>query len=251
MVEGDEDEVAALTPKPASSDGWTQRRWALHYREHAKALQARIVELQAEAGIRAKAERLEEGPLFPRIDFRPFNPKAHEAEREREKDHYRYGQRRLYFSIEDEALRKRLIRLDRAQDLAALHFHEAEKGAEHHDFAALEGRARPWATTAAIQAVVATLAGALIGHVAGGLDIVRQLFDGGAAEIGAVAGAAVGLVGAIRLRDYAEYARRKEIADARELLAENDRIYQAILDEPETFTSWEEHTGRSGDQASA
>jgi hypothetical protein len=247
VSDGYEGEIAALTPEPASTEGWNSHRWALHYREHAKALHARIVELQTEAGMRAKAERLEEGPLFPHIDRRPYNPKAREAERDREKAHHRFGLRRLCFSVEDETLRKRLIRLERAQDLAALRFHEAENRAEHHEFTEVERSVRPWATTAALEAVVATLVSVFIGHAAGGLDVVRQLADGAATQVGAVAGAAVGLVGAMRLRDRAQQARLKEIADARELLAENDRIYQSILDEPETFTSWEEFTGKSAD----
>ena len=61
LADAEEDEVAALTPGPASSEGWTQRRWALHYREHGKALHDRIVELQAQAGVSAKIEKLEQG----------------------------------------------------------------------------------------------------------------------------------------------------------------------------------------------
>jgi hypothetical protein len=58
----------------------------------------------------------------------------------------------------------------------------------------------------------------------------------------------VGLIGAARLRDVAKNARLREVADARQLLAESDRLYQSILDEPETFTSWEEHSGTSADE---
>jgi hypothetical protein len=242
------DEVAALTPVPASTDGWNQRRWAAHYREHGKALHARLVEVQTEAGIRTKVERLEEGPLFPHIDMRPFNPKADDAEREREKQSQRFGLRQLYFSVEDETLRKRLIRLERAMNLVALRFHEAERLAEHHEFAETEGRPRPWVRTATIEAVVAVLAGGYVGHLAGGVEAVRKITDGAAVQIGAVVGGVIGLIGAIRLRDLAQQMRVKEIADAREPLAETDRFYQSVLDEPEAFTSYEEFTGEDSDR---
>jgi hypothetical protein len=244
VADGDEDEVAALTPNPVSTKGWTQKRWALHYREHVKALQARIVELQTEAGIRTEVERLEQAPLFSRIDLRPFNPKAHEAERDRAREDYLYGLRRLYFSVEDEALRKRLIRLDRAKDVAVMHFHEAENRDEHHAFETLAARPSHWVTTATIEVLVATLLGALIGHAAHDAGATSVLVNSAAGQVGAIAGAAVGLVWAIRLRDLAEHARKKEITNAAALLAEYDRTYQSILDEAETFTGWEEYSGK-------
>ncbi len=240
----DDNEVPTLTPKPISAKGWTQRRWALHYHEHAKALHARVVEVETAAGIRAKAERLEEGPLFPTMDLRPFNPKAHEAELALERERRRFGLRRLYFSVEDEIMRKRLIRLHRARDLASLQFHQAENMSEHHEFSTLEQCATPWARTSAIWTVAAIIIGAQIGHLGDGLYSLRQLVNGEGALIGAVAGAALGIIGAIKIRDSALQARAKSIADALGLLSKSDRIYQSILDEPETFTSWEEYAGR-------
>jgi hypothetical protein len=243
-----ENEVAALTPEPASSDGWNQRDWALHYREQAKALQMRIAELETEAGIRAKVERLEDGPLFPNTDFRPYNPKAEAAEREHQKGYYRLSLRRIYFSVEDENLRKRLIALDRAESSAAFRFHEFENRAQHQAFADLEERVWPWVKIAVIDAVAASFICALIGHAVGMMSIVRQFVGDGATQIGAIMGAAAGVIDAIRLRDHAQHARAKAVADAREMQAENDRIYQSILDEPETFSAWEEFTGKPKDR---
>ena len=92
------------------------------------------------------------------------------------------------------------------------------------------------------------MVGALIGHGASQIEVIRQVADGATVQVGAVAGAALGLIGALRLRDFSEQARLKEIKDAREQLAEEDRIYQSILDGPEAFTSWEEHTGKSSEE---
>lgn len=247
LADAEEDEVGALTPAPASSEGWGQRQWALHYREHAQALNTRIVELQTQAGVLAKIERLEEGPLFPNIDFRPYNRKAREEEIRQQKINYRYGIRRIYFAIEDDGLRKRLIILERAADLTALRFHEAEHFAEHQEFAAREALTTPWARAASILTLIAIMVGALIGRAASQIEVIRQVVDGAAVQVGALAGAALGLIGVLRLRDLSEQARLKGIAAAREHLAEEDRVYQSILDEPEAFTSWEEFTGELSD----
>ena len=91
------------------------------------------------------------------------------------------------------------------------------------------------------------MVGALIGRAASQIEVIRQVVDGAAVQVGALAGAALGLIGVLRLRDLSEQARLKGIAAAREHLAEEDRVYQSILDEPEAFTSWEEFTGELSD----
>lgn len=238
MDESIKAEIAALTPRPEASERWTQAAWALHYRGHANALHDRLLEVQALAGVRDRIERLERGPLFPHIDGRPYNPNRVAGDQKADAIAYREGLRRVYFEVMDMSLRRRLIALERASETTSLRFHEAEIRQSRDRYFDLRKQHAGWGKMATIEAVALVLLGSAIGLALVQTDLARQVVGASGAQVGAVVGAVVGVIGALQRRDRAHEAD----VDARRVLDEEEAAYQALLDEPDVFSSREEYT---------
>jgi hypothetical protein len=135
----------------------------------------KLEELETQVGIREQAERAREGSLFPLgIDGEKVDPEAYFAD---EADHARRGIRRVYFALENEEVRRQLMKEYRTIEeikasFAEKHMQEAAREVEKAKTAV---RRLPW-TTAIVIAVICyaigrynneAIGGALVGFFMG------------------------------------------------------------------------------------
>lgn len=195
-----------------------------------KRLQEECIALEDQAGITQAMERAREGRFIPVGAMgEEASPEEYFAD---EHDHFREKARDAYFSVEDLALRKRLIAIQRKIERQVRRSFEADVVAANRAVNAAKAKAsqQPW-TTAALFAV-------------GAVGVGYWLFNVVGAIAGAVGGFFLGqgLIAEARNRANGELEQAMlELEQAKKSQAEN-----ALW--PECFSAMEEVTGEREEQ---
>ena len=223
-------------------DLWKQQ--AEQCRTQMKQLLDQLAAVQEEAGITHEMEKVSKPDFWPNTNARYGSLEAEQddaKERERSEARTRRLTRDAYFGVADIELRKRLIEIDsNARDAWKNWWHYQNKDA-HARFKELE-RAQPksWARWAGFYSVVLVVGGYMAGA---GVSIGSAgLAQWGLA--GAVSGAVIGTILAMRMRDATEFHRLRSIADARDQLEDEDHLYQGVLRQKALFTVMEKLDGQ-------
>ena len=212
--------------------------------EQIKPFTERLVKLCQKAGIGDEIDRAEQnwGSAYRRRDYL-LTEQEDQRERRSEKKEVRRNVRRIVFAVSDIELRKAIIDAFLARHAVVLRWHRADNREEHLRFDAKAHEQPAWVASAMATSVVAVLLGDWIGYLLGTGSSLAGVTGEATRVIGAVAGAAVGVIGAIWMRDNQYRQRSIEGDQKRASLALSDRLFEEVLSEPPPFTWSEELSG--------
>ncbi|MDQ2859727.1 MAG: hypothetical protein M3T55_03175 [Pseudomonadota bacterium] len=202
-------------------------------REEAKGLFAELRALEDKAGIGAQMTKARDHLPWPDFDelhgtFADTRYGSQDAAREerwrkeRSHDQERRLTREAYFGLPDVESRKALIATHRRLGLANWNYWQAENREAHARFDSIGREPSPLPLATVFNGILLIFGGYLMGSA----RWLSHLAAGGWGVPGAVSGGLIGVVLALRAQDLCERDRRRAVADAKESLNEDDRIFQ-------------------------